>query len=241
VDNKKYYKYIFRFSKYICSTKLYLMTTEITWLQNAYQYYNDKLFYSNLPACIFTIGERSKYGGFMIKHEWANDLSDERIHQISLTKSLFNYEDEFIFSVLVHEMVHLWQVEFGKPSINRYHNREWAWKMKEVGLIPSRTGEKGGEEVGERMSHYVEENGRFSKVFKDMPPSCLPVLLPNIRRKKRPTPVDGRAKNSTVTVPKRGRTNKLKYECPSCNQKAYGGKNLNISCGKCNLRMTTPR
>lgn len=38
---------------------------------------------------------------------------------------------------IVHEMVHLWQYEFGKPSHRTYHNKE-ADKMA-IGLMPSNT------------------------------------------------------------------------------------------------------
>jgi hypothetical protein len=58
--------------------------------------------------------------------------------------------DEAVFggvlSTLVHEQAHLWQHHFGKPGRGRYHNREWAAKMVEIGLIPSATGEPGGKQ-----------------------------------------------------------------------------------------------
>jgi hypothetical protein len=45
-----------------------------------------------------------------------------------------------ILSTLVHEMVHVWQETYGNPSRRGYHNRQWAEKMREVGLQPSSTG-----------------------------------------------------------------------------------------------------
>ena len=33
-----------------------------------------------------------------------------------------------------HEMVHAWQQQHGRPGRGGYHNREWAAKMKEIGL-----------------------------------------------------------------------------------------------------------
>ena len=58
-------------------------------------------------------------------------------------------------------MVHLWQHIFGKPSRGRYHNVQWAKKMKEIGLYPSDTGEAGGKETGDKVSHYIINDGRF--------------------------------------------------------------------------------
>ena len=46
-------------------------------------------------------------------------------------------------------MAHLWQHHHGKPGRGRYHNREWAARMKEIGLHPSSTGQEGGDETGD--------------------------------------------------------------------------------------------
>ena len=66
-------------------------------------------------------------------------------------------------STLVHEMVHLWQHHLGTPSRNGYHNKEWAAKMREVGLIPTDTGQPGGKDTGQKVTHIIEEGGRFDK------------------------------------------------------------------------------
>lgn len=61
-------------------------------------------------------------------------------------------------------MVHLWQHHFGKPGRGRYHNREWAAKMKEIGLQPTDTGAEGGKETGDRVTHLIIPDGRFDKL-----------------------------------------------------------------------------
>ena len=50
--------------------------------------------------------------------------------------------------VLVHEMTHLEQEEYGKPGKKGHHNREWVGLMERVGLIPSDTGAPGGKQTG---------------------------------------------------------------------------------------------
>ncbi len=60
-------------------------------------------------------------------------------------------------------MCHLWQHHFGTPSRTGYHNKEWAAKMREVGLIPSDTGKPGGKDTGQKVSDYLEEGGRFER------------------------------------------------------------------------------
>ena len=46
-------------------------------------------------------------------------------------------------------MVHVCQEVYGlRRSARSYHNREWARKIKEIGLQPSHTGFPGGRETG---------------------------------------------------------------------------------------------
>ena len=68
-----------------------------------------------------------------------------------------------MLSTLVHEMAHLWQHHFGKPSRSGYHNKEWAAKMREIGLIPTDTGQPGGKDTGQKVTHNIEEGGRFDQ------------------------------------------------------------------------------
>jgi hypothetical protein len=58
-------------------------------------------------------------------------------------------------------MVHLRQHHFGKPGRGRYHNKQWAAWMSEIGLEPSDTGAPGGKRTGQRVSHWIVEGGPF--------------------------------------------------------------------------------
>jgi hypothetical protein len=62
-------------------------------------------------------------------------------------------------------MVHLWQHHFGKPPTKSYHDREWASKIHQIGLIPTATGEQGGKETGQKMYHLIEEGGHFQRAY----------------------------------------------------------------------------
>jgi len=65
-------------------------------------------------------------------------------------------------------MAHLQQHHFGKPSRVSYHNKEWARMMRAIGLIPSDTGQPGGREVGQKVSHYIEEGGAFARACAEL-------------------------------------------------------------------------
>jgi hypothetical protein len=101
-------------------------------------------------------------------------------------------------ATLAHEMAHQWQHEFGHPPRSNYHNREWGTKMKEIGLYPSNTGESGGKETGQSMTHYVIDGGAFQEAFRAMPEAFkIPWSSGSIHKPA-----------------KRKEKNKLKYTCP---------------------------
>ena len=109
-------------------------------LNGGYRYFNKKLFHNELLGCILNFSRLRGIHGFLAPERWKR--VGERAfctHEISLTPTTLYRMPIEIFSTLVHEMCHLWQWEFGKPSRNGYHNKEWAAKMKAVGLIPSHT------------------------------------------------------------------------------------------------------
>jgi hypothetical protein len=43
----------------------------------------------------------------------------------------------------------------------RYHNKQWADAMSEIGLEPSSTGAPGGKRTGDCVSHYIIDGGPF--------------------------------------------------------------------------------
>jgi hypothetical protein len=121
----------------------------------------------------------------------------------------------------VHEQVHAWQQAFGAPSARTYHNREWAAKMKTVGLQPSSTGAVGGKETGQSVTHYIIAEGPFAKSFTKLAKTgwCL-----NLQSAHRPGPNGGAA-------------SKTKFTCKSCGQNAWGKPDLAIICKPCGIDM----
>jgi SprT-like family len=81
-----------------------------------------------------------------------------------------------ILSTLAHEMAHR-QQHFGKPSRGGYHNKEWAAKMKEIGLHPSSTGTIGGKETGQSMGHYIVTGGAYDRAYAELEKAGINDLL----------------------------------------------------------------
>ena len=133
----------------------------------AFAFFNKELFNNELPEVFLTF-QRSKkaYGYFHAKQFERRDDDGVKVHEIALNPSAMRGRSAVgIFATLVHEMCHLWQEEFGKhvPDGN-YHNKEWAAKMEEIGLIPSDTGQEGGKKTGSASSYARKYalNGLFA-------------------------------------------------------------------------------
>lgn len=130
-------------------------------LVDAYNYFNNELFNSQLPNVIFTLQRKMNVMGFFAAKRWGN-LQGEMCSEISINPAYFaSCRIIEVLQTLVHEMVHAWQFHFGRPSDGHYHNKEWAQKMMEVGLMPSDTGEPGGAIVGRHMSDFIMKQGAF--------------------------------------------------------------------------------
>lgn len=188
-------------------------------LNSAYDFFNRQLFDSKLPNCLITMQRKGKARGYFCPERFETREEDKHFtHEIALNPAYFNDRtDKDILSTLVHEMVHLWQQENGKPSRGNYHNGEWADRMEDIGLIPSNTGEEGGSRTGTGMSHYIDDDGRYLRLAE-----AFLECNPPIQFQDRPE-----FKSSA-----KSKKNKVKYSCPVCKLNAWGKSGINLMCGK---------
>lgn len=198
-------------------------------LNGAYDYFNRTLFFGSLPGCILIFSRRADAHGYMSPNRWRKVKEKQpQTHEIALTYVTLYREPLKVFSTLVHEMCHLWQFEYGNPSRGGYHNKEWAQKMLSIGLIPSHTGAPGGNQTGQKMTHYIERGGEYEKAFEKMPESFL---LPF-------TTVDSDIMALVGSLPTGTKPlkvkNKTKYTCLSCDTNIWGRPGLSVICGDCN-------
>lgn len=137
-------------------------------LQLAFSHFNGLLFDGQLPEVIFTVQRQKGVMGYFSPKRWGS-LAGRKCDEIAINPSyIANCRLIEVMQTLVHEMVHCWQYNFGKPGRDYYHNKEWALKMIRVGLMPSSTGEPGGEITGQHMGDYIIEGGEFLKAFKQL-------------------------------------------------------------------------
>lgn len=232
-------------------------------LQQAFDHFNEALFDGQLPPCLITLRASANRFGYHHKNRFIN-LQGQMLDELGLHPGFFALcPVQEVLSTLVHEMVHHWQEQLGHPSKSNPHNREWAHKMREIGLEPSSTGLPEGRDTGYTMSHYIRSGGRFIEACEELlaqgfsltwfdrhaPRSrfdsqehqraldaagvAVPVSPPPVQQI-----VSDHADEPAVLPPPPPREpDRVRYVCPGCAIKAWARIDTPIQCGACGLAL----
>lgn len=190
-------------------------------LQRAYDYFNEKLFETELNQCMITLQRKNGVFGYYKKNTFVNSAC-ESIHEIALNPDKFNRAINEILSTLVHEQIHLLCDQRGYVSRKGYHSKQWCELMKDVGLQPvsAKTGED-CDEGGAKMTHRILSGEVFDLACNE--------LLKEIKFDL----------TSVVEIKeKKEKKKKIIYCCPECHEELIGKRNdLKIICGDCSCQM----
>jgi predicted SprT family Zn-dependent metalloprotease len=196
-----------------------ITTIQYSNLDDAYSYFNKKLFDNKLPECLITLQRHPRALGYHHKDKFTNRKTGEKISEIALNPDTFDdREDIEVLSTLCHEMVHVKQHEIGDPPRKGYHDKSFAILMNEIGLQASSTGEPGGKSTGQRMSHYILEGGKFESV-------ATAFLLSGEKLHWGSSP--------EIKISKERKKTREKFCCKSCMQNAWAKKTSKLVCGDC--------
>lgn len=196
--------------------------------QQAYDFLNQRLFGNVLPPVLITLQRKSHSYGYFHAENFKAREGQDAIDELAMNPDGFaGRTDREILSTLTHEMAHVWQQRCGQPPRRCYHDRQWAAKMKEIGLQPSSTGAPGGKETGQKMTHYIISGGPFDQTSEQLERTGFRLNWQSIA-------VNGDGGSST-------NKNKVKYTCPECELNAWAKPGAHLSCGDCELRMRDER
>jgi hypothetical protein len=189
-------------------------------LQAAYDHFNKELFEGVLPDVFITYQRHAHSAGYYSPDRFSGRVGQFGKDELALNPDNFiGRTDKQITSTLVHEQTHAWQKAFGTPASRGYHNKEWAKKMKEIGLQPSSTSGVGGRETGQHMSHYIIPHGAFDQAYERLAATGWALNL----------------QSAPSAGPKGGRNRKTSFACTGCGQKAWGKPSLDLICHTCLL------
>jgi predicted RNA-binding Zn-ribbon protein involved in translation (DUF1610 family) len=200
--------------------------TEYQGFQTAYDFFNRELFGGSLPQVLVTLQRHANTRGYFSPERFAGRIDKAAVHELALNPDGFaSRSDEEILSTLVHEMCHVWQQTHGKAPRRSYHDRQWAAKMREIGLQPSSTSEPGGKETGQSVSHYSISGGPYARAYGKLAAQGFQLHWQSAPRDKQ-----GKAKKASKT----------KFTCPECGQNAWAKPDALLLCGECSAEGHRP-
>ncbi|HXO36551.1 MAG TPA: SprT-like domain-containing protein [Candidatus Acidoferrales bacterium] len=169
--------------------------------QEAYDFFNAELFAGSLPHVLVTLQRHAKARGYFSPDRFTARTENAAAHELAMNPDSFTGRtDEEILSTLAHEMAHVWQQSHGTPPRRCYHDRPWAAKMKEIGSQASDTGQVGGKEIGQSVSHYIIPGGAYAKIYAKLQANGLQLHCSrhpqgNRRRRRKPAKRNSLARN----------------------------------------------
>lgn len=215
-------------------------------LTRAFDYFNKALFAGQLPRALITYHRHNKArayfcGGRFLKAH-VRDSSGKFTDEIAINpQHVADRTPTEIMSTLVHEMAHSWQYNFGKKPTRCYHDKEWAAKMKEIGLQPSATGKPGGKETGSQMTHYILPGGSFDQACKKFLDANTAVFYADVQtalgalaKRKGKAGKDDDGDEGDGPEKSKGRA---KFVCKGCGLIALARPGANLRCDDCDRPM----
>jgi predicted SprT family Zn-dependent metalloprotease len=189
--------------------------------QDAYDFFNAELFGASLPQVLVTLQRHARARGYFSPERFAGRIEETAAaHELAMNPDSFvGRSDEEVLSTLAHEMVHVWQQTHGTPPRRSYHDRQWASKMKEVGLYPSTTGEPGGQETGQSVTHYIVAGGPYAVAFAKL--------------KAKGFQLHWQSSSAGEQTKAKKTASKTKFTCPQCSQNAWAKPDAHLLCGAC--------
>lgn len=234
-------------------------------LQKAFDHFNLRLFERSLPPCLITLRSSNRHYGYHHKDRFVSKQGTT-MDELGLHPGFFTLRPvEEVLSTLVHEMVHHWQAAHGQTTKSNPHNREWAQKMRSLGLEPSSTGLPGGKDSGRSVSHYIVPDGLFIRSCRDLLDDGFELLWydryaprasaaaidrqevleqAGIVLEMSPVPaqsiVSVQAELPVVINRQPPRAlDRVRYLCAGCGLKAWASADAMLQCGRCVEPMTT--
>ena len=207
----------------------------------ARRFFNERLFGGELSDCIFSFGRLRHVLGYFCPDRFEIQNGD-LAHEISLNPAHLKARgDRDALSTLVHEMVHLWRHDHGPLNARGgkgsrgYHDKVWASKMIEVGLMPV-SFDQPGKMTGYRVSHEIIEGGQFDL-------DCSELLAGGFQinwhdRPHLPEPEDDPEAGDEPTPAKpKKKKDRVKFTCQDCGLNAWAKPSARLVCGSCGLTL----
>ena len=194
-----------------------MLSTDLKFLENAYDALNKEHFNSELIRPVITIQKTAgAYGHFTPYNAWK--CGDKEYREINIGAQDLDRDLVKVLATLQHEMVHQWCADnnIKDTSANgRYHNQKFKLEAEKRGLIIT----KGSSSIGWSVTTP-------SEAFTAFVHSKFKQRINSSRKREANIAAAGKAKSST-----------RKYICPGCSTSVRATKIVEIKCIPCDKKM----
>ncbi len=199
------------------------------YLEKMFRVLNGKYFDGQLEEPIITIQSTPRaYGHVTVAKSWRK--GQEHRHELNIGAGTLDRPIENVVATLLHEMVHLWNMQTGVKDCSRggaYHNKKF-------------------KEAAERRDLHIEYDKYIGWSITEPTEKLLDFIIEQGwtdimmgRNEWSFKPVSGGSNNNgnTDATPTGGKSHHRKYICPCCRNSVRATKALNIMCMDCREQM----
>lgn len=210
----------------------------------AFDWFNEKLFNGQLPSPMLCLTRNANVIGGYFNHAKWHDENGNSIDEIAINANMMEQGNIVeLMHTLIHEMIHLKQQHFGKPSRHGYHNTEFADWAELMGLHCKDA--KTGKRTGHMMSTSVRDGGKAARAIALLPDELIfPWMAVSTQEDGKEGggsgggsgEGEGTGREDGSGPPRRSGT-RSKFTCAQCGLNAWAKHEAKLACGECDRMM----
>lgn len=183
--------------------------------ESLFSKFNERFYNNELQTPVITVSPdttKGAYGWCTSWKAWKEGDDSEGYYEINMCAEHLNRPFEETCGTLLHEMVHLWNLQVGVQDTSRggtYHNKKFKEAAEQRGLIIDQH-----PKYGWTITKLNEEAVAF---IKGMDEEGFKLYRSKI-----------------LQIKKSGGSSSRKYVCPCCGTIIRATKEVNVKCGDCN-------
>lgn len=194
------------------------LVSVVAQLDNLFEVFNNEFYNGELQKPIITVSPDTTsgaYGWATSWKAWQHDGVEDGLYEINICAEHLNRPFEDICETLLHEMVHLWNLQNGVKDTSRggkYHNKKYKDSAEQHGL-------------------NVQQDSKYGwtiTTLNEVAKGVIGKLNGDVFQMHR---------TKVVKVASKRKSSSRKYVCPMCGLSIRATKEVNILCGDCQETM----
>lgn len=197
--------------------KDYSLKPVIEKLEGCFTKLNERFFNNELETPVITVSPdttKGAYGWCTSWKAWKKENDSDGHYEINICAEHLNRDFEEVIGTLLHEMVHLYNLQNGVKDTSRggtYHNKKFKEAAESHGLILEKDAKYGwiGRKLNKEAAEFVKGMGTKFDIYRDSP--------------------------KQMKAAKSKKQSSRKYVCPCCGLIVRATKEVKVKCFECDM------